>query len=162
MKKDKIKEKLIEKGVSKDWLEKNFVHITYEEDDEYTGDKHEILVYYGQKPTRVFASKDYSDDEAYDKFIEIRSENIKENDVVLLKNDEEIDYYDSEQDRVDKSHKLTHKGKKYLIEWDEERNGVPMKYTTFITEDKFDGKLVGRNTDRKLFDEIYDKLLLLR
>ena len=37
-----------------------------------------------------------------------------------------------------------------------------MKYTTFITEDKFDGKLVGRNTDRKLFDEIYDKLLLLR
>lgn len=65
------------------------------------GDKHEILVYYGQKPTRVFMSKDYSDDEAYEKFIDMRSENIKENDVVLLKNDEEIDYYDSEQDRLE-------------------------------------------------------------
>tara|TARA_R110002049_G_scaffold40862_2_gene123909 strand:+ start:5090 stop:6460 length:1371 start_codon:yes stop_codon:yes gene_type:complete len=65
------------------------------------GDKHEILVYYGQKPTREFMSKDYSDDEAYEKFIDIRSENIKENDVVLLKNDEEIDYYDSEQDRLE-------------------------------------------------------------
>lgn len=34
MKKDKLKERLIEKGVSKDWLEKNFVHITDEDDDE--------------------------------------------------------------------------------------------------------------------------------
>ena len=34
MKKDKLKERLIEKGVSKDWLEKNFVHITNEDDDE--------------------------------------------------------------------------------------------------------------------------------
>ena len=65
------------------------------------GDKHEILVYYGQKPTRAFMSKDYSEDEAYEKFIDIRSENIKENDVVLLKNDEEIDYYDSTQDRLE-------------------------------------------------------------
>lgn len=31
MKKDKLKERLIQKGVSKDWLEKNFVHITDEE-----------------------------------------------------------------------------------------------------------------------------------
>lgn len=36
MKKDKLKEKLIEKGVSKDWIEKNFVHIT---DEENTGVK---------------------------------------------------------------------------------------------------------------------------
>lgn len=34
MKKEKLKEKLVEKGVSKDWLEKNFVHITDEDDDE--------------------------------------------------------------------------------------------------------------------------------
>ena len=60
---------------------------------------------------------------------------------------------------VDNSHKLTHKGKKYLIEWDRERNGSPIKYRTFITEDKVGGKLVSRNKDKKLFDEIYDKLL---
>ena len=34
MKKDKLKERLIEKGVSKDWLEKNFVHVTDEENTE--------------------------------------------------------------------------------------------------------------------------------
>ena len=34
-----------------------------------------------------------------------------------------------------------------------------MKYRTFITEDKVGGKLLSRNKDKKLFDEIYDKLL---
>lgn len=75
----------------------------------------------------------------------------------LMDADTQVDY--AKGGNVDGVHKITNKGKKYLVEWDEEKNGRPMKYRTFITEDKVGGKLVGRNTDKKLFDEIYNKLL---
>ena len=113
-------------------------------------------------------------EEAYEEFLDTRSKVLFKSDVLLIdtKNDETIEYYDSVEDReqqeefakggeieVDNSQKLTHKGKKYLIEWDRERNYRPMKYRTFISEDKVGGKLVSRNKDKKLFDEIYEKLL---
>jgi hypothetical protein len=65
---------------------------------------YEVLVVLSHGETIVYW-KGTDENEAYDQYINARSENLKKNDVILSSNGDEIEYYDSledlEQDEVD-------------------------------------------------------------
>jgi hypothetical protein len=73
------------------------------EDDDFAKGGYVVSVFKNRDWVDVWRGND--ENEAYEKFIDIRSENIKENDVALFNDEvggyEEIDMYDSEQDRLE-------------------------------------------------------------